>query len=146
MQCNVLDYIPHQVPMVFIDELLDYGEAFATAKLSIRPELLFVEPRGLPTWSSIELMAQTISLYAGIHGRALGQVPKIGFLLGTRKLDLPFAFFPLYSEVVIRVEKNYQHQQLAQFDCQIMAQQHCIRAQLSVYQPDSIASVLQGLT
>ncbi len=45
---------------------------------------MFCEPEGLPTWSSIELMAQTISAYAGYKGQTQGLPPKIGFLLGKR--------------------------------------------------------------
>ncbi|KAA8733862.1 3-hydroxylacyl-ACP dehydratase [Acinetobacter qingfengensis] len=145
MSESALPYIPHQAPMIFIDELLECGIDHAVAKLTIHPELMFLEPQGLPTWTSIELMAQTISLYAGVQGKAQGQPPKIGFLLGTRKLHLPFPYFPLHSEVQITVHKNYMHDNLGMFQCEIIAQEQTITAVLSVYEPDSTESERQGL-
>lgn len=131
-----IDFIPHQQPMVFIDDVVEIGENFATAQLTIRPELMFCEASGLPTWSSIELMAQTISLYAGSQGQKLGRAPKIGFLLGTRKLHLPIPFFEMGEVVTIRAERQYLHEGLGQFACEIHYQDHTINAMLSVYEPE----------
>lgn len=133
---NAIDFIPHQKPMVFIDDLVEIGENYAVAQLSIRPELMFCEAQGLPTWSSIELMAQTISAYAGSQGQALGQAPKIGFLLGTRKLHLPVPFFEMDKIVTVRAERQYLHEGLGQFACEIYYQGYTISAMLSVYEPE----------
>jgi len=133
---NAIDFIPHEKPMVFIDHVVEIGDNFAIAELLIRPELMFCEQQGLPTWSSIELMAQTISLYAGAQGGKLGQKPKIGFLLGTRKLHLPVPFFEIGETVTIRAEKQYLHEGLGQFACEIYYQNHTISAMLSVYEPE----------
>ncbi len=50
-------------------------------------------------------MAQTISAYAGYKGKTQGLPPKIGFLLGTRKMQLPCAYFSLGTTVRIRWNK-----------------------------------------
>ncbi len=136
MQQTVVQYLPHQPPMVLIDELLEAGEDYAIAKVTIRPELMFVEEQGLPTWATIELMAQTVSLYAGVQGAANGIQPRIGFLLGTRKMILPCAFFPVGSELIVKATQNYLHDQLGVFICELHYLQHCIQATLSVYVPD----------
>lgn len=133
---NAADFIPHEKPMVFIDHVVEIGDNFAIAELFIRPDLMFCEEQGLPTWSSIELMAQTVSLYAGSQGGKLGQQPKIGFLLGTRKLHLPIPFFKMGETVTIRAEKQYLHEGLGQFACEIYYQNHTISAMLSVYEPE----------
>ena len=93
MSLDAIQFIPHEKPMVFVDQLLELGENFALANLTITPELMFSDEHGLPTWSSIELMAQTISAFAGAKGQKTGQAPQIGYLLGTRKLNLPFGLF-----------------------------------------------------
>ncbi|OTG67702.1 ApeP family dehydratase [Acinetobacter silvestris] len=132
---NAIDFIPHEKPMVFIDHILEVGDNFAIVELFITPELMFCEEYGLPTWTSIELMAQTVSLYAGSQGQKLGQTPKIGFLLGTRKLILPVAYFELGKIVKIKVERQYLHEGLGQFSCEILYEAHTIQAMLSVYEP-----------
>ncbi|RKG39498.1 ApeP family dehydratase [Acinetobacter rongchengensis] len=133
---SAVDFIPHEKPMVFIDHVVEIGDNFAIAELLIRPDLMFCEEQGLPTWSSIELMAQTVSLYAGSQGGKLGQPPKIGFLLGTRKLHLPVPYFNMGETVTIRAEKQYLHEGLGQFACEIYYQNHTISAVLSVYEPE----------
>lgn len=135
---DAVQFIPHQKPMVFVDHLIEANDSYAVAELQIRPELMFCEAEGLPTWSSIELMAQTISAYAGHKGQSKGLPPKIGFLLGTRKMQLPCAYFALGSTVRIRVEQSYLHEGLGQFSCQIEYQEHQFSAMLSVFEPENV--------
>lgn len=131
--------LPHAAPMIFIDELIEVGQDYAIAQLHIRPELMFMEAAGLPSWVSIEIMAQCISLFAGYHGQQQGQAPKIGFLLGTRKLHLPISHFPLSSKLQIHVNKNYMHDNLGVFICQVHYLTHVIEATLSVYEPPALS-------
>lgn len=139
---DAAQFIPHQKPMVFIDHLLEANDEFAVAELQITSELMFCEASGLPTWTSIELMAQTISAYAGHKGQGKGLPPKIGFLLGTRKMQLPCAYFALGSTVRIRVEQSYLHEGLGQFSCQIEYQEHQFSAMLSVFEPENMNDMI----
>lgn len=133
---NAIDFIPHEKPMVFVDHILEIGDDFAIAELLITPELMFSDDSGLPTWVSIELMAQTVSLYAGSQGQKNAQTPKIGYLLGTRKLNLPCEYFALGQTVRIKATQQYLHEGLGQFFCEIEYQDHTISAILSVYEPN----------
>ena len=69
----------HRAPMILIDELLEYGENHAISEVTVKPEMLFVQEQGLPCWVGIELMAQTVSLLAGVRGKFSGHPPQIGF-------------------------------------------------------------------
>ncbi|WP_107682007.1 ApeP family dehydratase, partial [Acinetobacter baumannii] len=115
MKLDAIQYIPHEQPMVFIDHLTEVAEGRAQAELTITPELMFCEAEGLPTWASIEIMAQTISAYSGWQGQQSKQAPKVGFLLGTRKLNLPIPYFSLGSQLIIQIEQQYFHEGLGQF-------------------------------
>ena len=132
---DAIQFIPHAKPMVFVDHLIEANDVFAIAELYIRPELMFCDADGLPTWASIELMAQTVSAYAGHKGQLQGAAPKVGFLLGTRKMQLPCAYFALGSTVRIRVEQYYLHEGLGQFHCEIKYQEYTFSAMLSVFEP-----------
>lgn len=135
MKLDAIQYIPHEQPMVFIDHIVEANEGYAVAELTITPELMFCESDGLPTWVTIEIMAQTISAYSGWRGQQLQQEPKVGFLLGTRKSQLPFAYFKIGQLLKIRVEQQYLHEGLGQFSCEIHCDEHVINAMLSVYEP-----------
>lgn len=145
MKLIATDFIPHQFPMVFIDEVIEINDEYAIAQLTVRPELMFCNEQGLPTWAAIELMAQTISMYAGIQGQRQGLEPKIGFLLGTRKMLLPIAYFALNSQIQIKVKKNYMHDNLGVFDCELYYDQHIISATLSVYEPENVLAIDQHI-
>ena len=129
-------FIPHQAPMVFVDTVSEFGEDYVMTQLTIRPELMFCETEGLPSWAAIEIMAQTVSVFAGRHGQQGGEAPKIGYLLGTRKMQLPVSHFALGSTLTIRAQQSYLHEGLGQFQCELHYEQHCISAVLSVYQPN----------
>ncbi|WP_166171349.1 3-hydroxylacyl-ACP dehydratase [Acinetobacter sp. SA01] len=140
---DVVQFIPHEQPMVFVDHLIEASDVFAIAELVIRPELMFCEAEGLPTWSSIELMAQTISAYAGYKGKMSGLPPKIGFLLGTRKMQLPVPYFALGETVRIKAEQGYLHEGLGQFQCEIEYREHRFSAMLSVFEPPEMKEKLK---
>ena len=135
MKLEAIQYIPHEQPMVFIDHIVEANEGYAIAELIITEDLMFCEKEGLPTWASIEIMAQTVSAYSGWLGQQKQQSPRVGFLLGTRKLLLPFAYFALGQTLKIRVEQQYLHEGLGQFACEIHYVDDVISALLSVYEP-----------
>ena len=140
---DAIQFIPHEQPMVFVGHLIEASDNFAIAELVIRPELMFCEAEGLPTWSSIELMAQTISVYAGHKGKMSGLQPKIGFLLGTRKMQLPVPYFALGETVRIKAEQGYLHEGLGQFQCEIEYREHRFSAMLSVFEPPEMKEELK---
>ena len=135
MKLEAIQYIPHEQHMVFIDHIVEANEGYAIAELIITEDLMFCEKEGLPTWASIEIMAQTVSAYSGWLGQQKQQSPRVGFLLGTRKLLLPFAYFTLGQTLRIRVEQQYLHEGLGQFACEIHYVDDVISALLSVYEP-----------
>lgn len=133
---NAIDYIPHQKPMVFLDTITNVAENYIEATLEITSDLTFFQEEGLPTWVSIEIMAQTISAYAGFQGHKSDRKPRIGYLLGTRKMVLPIAFFELGKLLKIRAQREYSHEGLGQFLCEINYETYKISALLSVYEPE----------
>ena len=144
---NAIDFIPHDKPMVFVDHLIEADDLSATAELTITSDLMFCEAEGLPTWASIEIMAQTVSAYAGYRGKKTGNAkPKVGFLLGTRKMQFPIAYFALNDVLKIHMEQSYLHEGLGQFQCVIQYQEHEISAMLSVYEPPEIDQIVGNLT
>lgn len=141
---SVLDYLPHRPPMVLIDELLETGDDYAISRLIVKEDTPFISIHGLPAWAGIELMAQTISLFAGIRGKKLGLAPKIGFLLGTRRYHSSCSFFPLHSELIIRATELYfGDTKLGVFDCSIECAAGQATAKLNVYAPSDLKQILK---
>ena len=88
----------------------------------------------------IELMAQTVGIYAGLKNRAAGSAPRIGFLLGTRKFNVHTqylaegAVIDLSAECIFYADSGLP----CQFDCRAyIAGREIASANLTVYQPKS---------
>jgi predicted hotdog family 3-hydroxylacyl-ACP dehydratase len=141
---SVLGYLPHRPPMVLIDELVEAGDDYAVSRLMVKENTPFMTPQGLPAWAGIELMAQTISLFAGVRGKKHGLPPKVGFLLGTRRYESSCNFFPLHSELIIRATELYfGDTKLGVFECSIECAVGQATAKLNVYEPTDLQQILK---
>ncbi len=61
----LLKCIPQRMPIVMVDCLLSYNEAFVSAGLLIKTENIFTENDALQEPGLIEHMAQTVALHTG---------------------------------------------------------------------------------
>lgn len=151
------DYLPHATPMVLIEEVIDVGEVSAHCRVRVSKTGIlapFLTPTGtLPAWFAIELMAQTVGVWSGWHGKQQGTEPKLGLLLGGRGLKCAVAEFAAESLLDIRVEMMLRDEKLANFECAITlaggenGQQEIAHARLNTYQPDAdeIIKLTQGM-
>lgn len=139
-------FIPHRAPMVLVDELVDFSEKSCVGHLTVRPDLPFMQDEGLPSWVGIEIMAQTIAMYAGVQQRLKGEAPKLGFLLGCKKFEMAQAFFAVGEQLRIDIELQFLNQQhIGIFDCTVNTTQGCTTATLLVAQPEDANRVLANI-
>ena len=84
------ELLPHKPPMLLLTSSGTADGERVTARCTVGEQCrLFQLPDGrYGTWMLIELMAQTVGIYAGLKNRATGSAPRIGFLLGTRKFNV----------------------------------------------------------
>jgi predicted hotdog family 3-hydroxylacyl-ACP dehydratase len=64
-------------------------------------------------------MAQATAVFDGISRRARGKKPKIGFLLGTRRLELMCDFFVFGMELLVKAERIWDGESVTQYKCKI---------------------------
>lgn len=149
---DILALIPHQPPMVLLDELVQVQlgngaeTGCAQAQVQVSEKSLYATPHGVPAWIGIEYMAQTVSLYSGHRLAAKNESPKIGFLVGTRRYNVYAEYFPLRTVLDIKAEQEHMDAEgLAVFACTIMAEDVCLAdARLKVFLPDNIDAFMQA--
>lgn len=151
------DDLPHATPMVLIETVIDVGDKSAHCRVAVSKTGVlapFLTAEGaLPAWFAIELMAQTVGVWSGWHGKQQGDTPKLGLLLGGRGLKCALAEFPADSVLDIRVEMMLCDEKLANFECVISMLEHdnprteLASARLNTYQPaaDEIIKLTQGM-
>ena len=116
------DFLPHRPPMIMLSELISIdvpGEASAVADTS--PGCIFYDPelKGVPACAALEYMAQTMALAVGAEHRRRGQTPKVGFVLGTRRMEVKVAMFESGKRYVANAKCVYDDAEFASFDCSI---------------------------
>ncbi|VEI61668.1 hotdog family protein [Serratia rubidaea] len=134
-------YLPHAAPMVLLEQVVSVDEegACCTVRVSDRGVLApFLDEQGaLPAWYAVELMAQTIGVWSGWHGRQSGLPPALGMLLGGRAIRCEQPAFAAGSELVVCARQLFRDEKLACFECTLtLNEQQVAHGRLNTYQPD----------
>lgn len=75
--------------MLLVDRLVAFSEESAECEFCISSDNSFyVKDCGVPSYVGIEYMAQCIAVHAGVRAHLERRPPPIGFLLGSRSLEL----------------------------------------------------------
>jgi predicted hotdog family 3-hydroxylacyl-ACP dehydratase len=133
----VAELVPHRPPMILIDEILDIGETWLSARVAVTDCSPFVEDGKLPALVTLEYMAQSIAAFAGAARRAAGEPVRLGFLIACREMELQVDSLSAGDELEVTVNQVWADEHLGSFDCLVTLHGEKIsRASLSVYQGD----------
>ncbi|WP_255989062.1 hotdog family protein [Chitinolyticbacter albus] len=143
----ITDLVPHADAMCLLDRVLRAEGETLVAEVTIRADGLFCSDGEVGGWVGIEYMAQAVAAWAGWQSRQRGQLPRVGFLLGSRRYECSRGGFLPGETLHIHVHRQFQADNgLGQFDCRIEIAGECIAsAALTVFEPDDATQFLQGL-
>ena len=137
---QILALLPHRPPMTLLAQVLSVevpGEASAVADTS--PDLIFHDPAlgGVPACVALEYMAQTMALAVGAERCRKGEPPRVGFVLGTRRLEVKVAAFESGKRYVTSAKRVFADDVSVSFDCLITGPdgEMVATASLTGYQP-----------
>lgn len=118
---RVAPLLPHSGRMVLLDRITDYGADFLFAEAEIGAGHILLVDGVLPCLSGMEIMAQGIAALAGCQAVNAGQAVRLGFLLGTRKLDVFADSLPVGGRLKIEVRASTQDSSgFGVFDCRLL--------------------------
>ena len=131
-------FLPHRGAMRLLDRLLAVDEEHAVAEVDVPLDGLFVRDARVPAWMGIEYMAQTVAAWAGHRSARRGGVPRVGYLLGSRRYSAQCDGFAGGS--TLRIEARCEligDNGLGQFDCRIHGADGALLATalVSVFEP-----------
>jgi|SRR5476649_935982 len=134
-------YLPHAAPMILLEQVCEIGADHARCRVTVGPGGVmrpFLTADGhLPGWYAIEMMAQTVGVWSGWHGRRRGEPPRAGLLLGARALNCERPCFVAGSVLDISINLLLQDDRIGSFDCVIRdAEDILATGRLTTYQPD----------
>ncbi|HLT37495.1 MAG TPA: hypothetical protein VK034_14480 [Enhygromyxa sp.] len=150
----VAELVPHEPPMLLVDELLEWSPEAASIGATIRAGSPFVHGDRMPATILLELMAQAIAVANGMADRMAGRVAgelssrpghraelsarpghraEVGLLLGTRELELACEELSVGDTLELRVVREYADGKLARYACTATrAEQLLARATINV--------------
>lgn len=122
-ECPITDtasLLPHSGRMVLIDRITRYSDDFVEAGAQIKPDHILLAGGILPYTAFIELMAQAVGAYAGIQSRKNARPVRLGFLLGTRKLEIFAQSVPVGTHLLATAHMSIQDAGgMGVFDCEL---------------------------
>lgn len=113
--------LPHSPPMVMIERGEDLADGVSAAYAVVSPESVFYDPvlGGVPGVAALEYMAQTMAFAVGARQKRRGEEPAVGFVLGSRRLEVAVAAFRPGCGYRVTARCDYADEEFASFDCAI---------------------------
>jgi predicted hotdog family 3-hydroxylacyl-ACP dehydratase len=141
--------VPHAEPMVFLDRLLTSDEKQTRCSVRVEAIPMFRDPRGgLPGWVGLEPMAQCIAAHGGLEARRRGHAPRIGFLLGCRRLRVDTdRLRPGVGYAVSATQVWGADEGLVSFDCELFERAGGLRllaGRINAYLPADASAIVEG--
>ena len=135
--------LPHTGKMVLLDSVLACSENAVVALATIQKDCILLPQdtaTHLPTYLAIEIMAQTVGAWAGAVALSQGEKVRIGFLLGTRRFEMPVAEIHVGTELRCEATLSWQDDTgMGVFDCVLIDNQNeekIATASLNLYRPN----------
>ncbi|PKR53135.1 ApeP family dehydratase [Thalassospira marina] len=134
--------VPHARPMLLIDRIIAADDLSMQADVTIHAQSLFCSDEyGVPAYVGIEYIAQTVSAYSGWRALQASKTgnsqPRIGYLLGTRKMTMAKSGFKPGDHLIISVENIFEDGEMGVFEGTVRRNQEVIvSARVNVYQPE----------
>ena len=133
--------LPHAEPMILLSGYLPSdSDDTVQSWVDIVPSSPFFDAAqgGVPGCVALEYMAQTMALCVGFRRRRNNLPPRLGFVLGSRKLEVSIPFFRSGERYRVYVRCTYQDESFGSFDCTVAdsAGATVASAQMTAFQPD----------
>ena len=108
-------YLPHQPPMLLIDDLVEVTEQRAVCRAVIQPDCVFAIDGRVHPAAMIEYVAQACAIYVGALSARDGGPPRLGLIMACREADFAVDAFAVGDELTIVATKAFGGNQMAAF-------------------------------
>lgn len=132
--------LPHAGPAVLLSRVIAHEAEHTVCGADAGRVRLYRGADGrVPSWVGIEIMAQCVAAHGGLRSLAKGERPRVGFLLGSRRVELRAAELPEGGELEVHARHLWGDQRMVSFDCTIRdprGDATLVSANLKAFVPD----------
>ncbi|MDO4640825.1 MAG: thioester dehydrase [Neisseria sp.] len=112
--------LPHSGRMVLLDCVTEYSAHHLVATAKVDEQHILLKDGYLPCMAGMEIVAQGIGALTGCLAFNAGKPIQLGFLLGTRKLNLFADRIPVHTSLLIEVKESViDSSGFGVFDCSL---------------------------
>ena len=138
---SLAELLPHAAPMILLSGYEEQAsEDSVTAFVDVSASAPFYERAlgGVPSCVALEYMAQAMALLVGLRDRRRGVRPRVGFVLGSRRLETGIPCFRAGERYRISVTCTYEDESFGSFDCVIADREgaEVAKATMTAFQPE----------
>ena len=117
----IAEILPHRGRIVLLGRVLEHAANSTSCAVAVDAQTLFVQHDGsIGSWVGIEYMAQCVAAHAGMLARALGQEPRVGYLVSSRRLRFHAPRFVPGQELRVSAAQLWGGQKgMVSFQCRV---------------------------
>ena len=108
-------YLPHQPPMLLIDDIVEVTEQRAVCRTTIHPDCVFAIDGAVHPAAMIEFVAQACAIYASAISGGDGGPPRLGLIMACREAAFTVDAFGVGDELTIVASKAFGGSTMASF-------------------------------
>ena len=138
--------VPHTGRLSLLRNVVAHSPSETLCDVLIEPQSLFIRDSGVRSWVALEYMAQAVAAHAGMVARCAGEKPKIGFLLGARRMEMKTSTFSQGVLLHIRVKHLWGEGDLFSFHCGVSRagqEEILVSAEINVFRPPNVEDFFQ---
>jgi len=130
----IRELIPHQGPMVLLDEMVDWEPGRARCRIQIRPSMRFVSDGVVDTIVSLEYMGQAVAASCGYAAFRGGNDIRVGMIIGCRRMDIEVPKLEVGDELTVDVREVRAQEEISVYECEVRRGPESVAsAQLTLY-------------
>jgi predicted hotdog family 3-hydroxylacyl-ACP dehydratase len=113
------ELLPHAGAMVLLARVASHAGDATVCVAEIGDDALFGNASGdVPAWMGLEYMAQCIAAHSGLRGLAGGEPPRVGFLVGSRRMTFHVRLFRRGQMLTVQARQVWGGAKgMVAFDC-----------------------------
>jgi len=117
----LVELLPQAGPMRLLDHVEAHDETETVCVAHPSASALFQRPDGrVPAWIGIEYMAQCAAAHGGLRARALGEAPRPGLFVGSRRIEFRGDAFAPDTPLRVRARHAAGRGTTLAFDCAVL--------------------------
>lgn len=116
---SIRELIPHDGPMVLLDEMLHCEPGLARCRITIAPGMRFVSDGTVDTIVTLEYMGQAVAASCGYAAFRGGNDIRVGMIIGCRRMDVEVPKLQVGDELLIEVREVRAQEEISVYECEV---------------------------